>query len=68
MRNILSIASYVILAFGFFYMSWQVGRAYAAAENAETEDCAVYIELIDELAQLSGNYEIHTKYKEYQDQ
>ena len=55
MRRILTIATYVILAFGFVYMSWQLGRAFAMSEEQEVTivlqdtECWVYKALIDEL-------------------
>jgi len=72
MKKLLSIASFLILAFGFMYISWHVGRAYAKADNQEVtiilqdiEDCKVHKALIFELVEPSGKYEIHTKYEEY---
>ena len=71
MRRILTIATYLILVFGFVYISWQLGRAFAMSEDQEVtivlqdSECWVYKALIDELMEPGGKGELNAKYNEY---
>jgi len=57
MTRILTIATYLIFAFGFVYISWQLGRAFAMSEEQQVTivlqdtQCWVYKALIDELVE-----------------
>ena len=72
MVKILSILSFLILAIGFMYMSFQVGRYFAKQSEvpivlnlSDSNDCAVYKELVHELIEPTDRIEIINDYKEY---
>ncbi|MEM7009240.1 MAG: hypothetical protein AAF462_08925 [Thermodesulfobacteriota bacterium] len=80
LSSILRYTGYLILVFGFFYMSWHFGRAYEkgnfdfhiADASAQVKDGAscedakrVYQEVLNELDSPSPKSDWNTKYMEF---
>lgn len=80
LSSIFRYTSYMILVFGFFYMSWHFGRAYekgafdyhvvdASAEVQAGDSCEdarrVYQEVLNELEDPAPKAEWNTKYMEF---
>lgn len=78
--SIFRYTSYMILVFGFFYMSWHFGRAYekgtfdyvvvnASAEVGESANCEeeikVYQEVLNELDDPTPKSDWNNKYMEF---
>lgn len=78
--SIFRYTSYMILVFGFFYMSWHFGRAYekgsfeyiavnASAEVRESTSCEeeikVYQEVLNELDDPTPKSDWNNKYMEF---
>ena len=80
LSSIFRYTGYLILVFGFFYMSWHFGRAYekgtfdyvavdASAQVSESANCEdahkVYKEVLRELDSPTPRSEWNTKYMEF---
>ena len=81
LSSIFRYTSYMILVFGFFYMSWHFGRAYEkgtfdyveAGVSAEVEQVLeeiqdykrVYQEVLKELDETTPKADLNNKYMEF---